>query len=258
MNDTLLNAVRIQFLGQCIALGRDGIGSERAYPYLVRQALGDRFPQTTFKIHVTQLAHPRGLKALLRARVVLFRPDIVVVSLPAYFTSIPTRVDLLTHLAPELMVTARSFLQKVDARTGRNGKLEQLAKRTARPTAFYQPLDLEEYERLAADALRHCMNTSTCRIVLVGPGGFNEYSEAGTLKSPADHEAVNEMVIRLGHKLGLPVVDVSGLIGQYDSSVFLPASHAWSLRGQQLASSEIASVLALQVSALDTSSKGDI
>jgi hypothetical protein len=132
------------------------------------------------------LSHPKGLKALVRSRHSLFKPDIMVISLPAMFASISTGADLINQLAPELTVTARSFLLRIDAKLTGGHAVETPVKKKLkwRPTAVYPPLAIDEYERLIDEAVEFSRRRSTCRVILFGPGGLNEDTKTDTAGTP--------------------------------------------------------------------------
>src|SRR5437667_414640 len=108
--------IRTQFLGQCIALGGAGVELPSTYPSLVKQLLKAEFPGVRFEIGLKPLAHPLGLKPLVRASLLLFKPDVMIISLPGVFATAPRPVNLVDMIAPEVLYTARSFLMKVRSR----------------------------------------------------------------------------------------------------------------------------------------------
>ena len=240
--------VRIQFLGQCIAVNGEGRVAT-AYPQIAQQMLMTAFPSLAFKSNVCMLSHPRGLKALVRSRLLLFKPDIMVISLPAMFASIATGVDLINQMAPELTVTARSFLRRIDAKLTGGNALETMVKNRLkwRPTAVYAPLAIDEYERLIDEAIDLSFRTSACRVILFGPGGFNPDTRTDTAGTPELSSAVNRMVLRSGQRLGVPVVNASDLIAENDGSVFLPGTNVYSQRGHEVIAREVCSVIASQL-----------
>jgi len=242
--------IKIQFLGQCIAMNSDGLPS--AYPEITQQMLRAAFPAVTFKTNVCMLSHPRGLKALVRSRLSLFKPDIMVISLPAMFAAISTGVDLINQMAPELTVTARSFLRKIDHKLTGGNALQSLVKNTLkwRPTAVYAPLSLDEYERLIDEAVEFLRRTSACRVILFGPGGVNEDTRTDTAGTPELTSAVNQMVLRTSQRLGVAVVNASELMAGHDGSVFLPGSNVYSQRGHEVIAREVYSIIASEVMAV--------
>jgi hypothetical protein len=203
------------------------------------------------------LSHPNGLKALVRSRLLIFKPDVMVVSLPAMFAAIPTGVDLINQLAPELTVTARSFLRKIDAKLTGGLALETMIKKAFkwRPTKVYPPLAIDEYERLITEAVEFSRGTSPCRVILLGPGGLNEDTKTDTAGTPELSSAVNQMVFRSGQQLGAAVVNASDLIAEHDGSVFMPGSNVYSERGHEVVAREIYSVIASQLLTSRTDSK---
>ena len=240
--------IRIQFLGQCIAVNGDR-SVVSAYPEITRQLLQAAFPSLGFKTNVCMLSHPRGLKALIRSRLLLFKPDIMVISLPAMFAAVSSGVDLINQMAPELTVTARSFLRKIDAKlTGGNG-VETLLKNKIkwRPTAVYAPLAIDEYERLIDEAVEFSGRTSACRVILFGPGGVNQDTRTDTAGTPELSSSVNWMVLRSGQRLGAPVVNASDLIAEEDGSVFMPGTNVYNQRGHEIVAREVCAAIASEV-----------
>ena len=224
--------IKIQFLGQCIAVNSEKRVAS-AYPEITQRMLCAAFPSLAFKSNVCMLSHPKGLKALVRSRLSLFKPDIMVISLPAMFASIPSGVDLINQLAPELTVTARSFLRRIDTKLTGGNALETLVKNRLkwRPTAVYPPLAIDEYERLIDEAVEFLRRKSNCRVILFGPGGLNEDTKTDTAGTPELTTAVNRMVLRSAQRLGVAVVNASDLMAEHDGSVFMPGSNVYSLRG---------------------------
>ena len=105
--------IRILLLGQCLQYGYGTIGSRITYPNIVKSMLNNRFPGVEFQFDLKFLYHPVGLKAILRHRVLFSKPHVAVISLPAAFASTTWRVNRVYEIAPELVDTARSFLQKI-------------------------------------------------------------------------------------------------------------------------------------------------
>ena len=242
------NKINIQFLGQCIAMNSDARLAS-AYPEITQQMLSASFPALSFRTNVCMLSHPRGLKALVRSRLSLFQPDIMVISLPAMFAAKSTGVDLINQLAPELTVTARSFLRRIDQKLTGGLGLQTLVKNTLkwRPTAVYAPLAIDEYERLIDEAVEYSRQTSACRVILFGPGGLNEDTKTDTAGTPELTSAVNQMVLRASQRLGVPVVNASDLMAGHDAGVFMPGSNVYSQRGHQVIAREVYSIIASQV-----------
>ena len=242
--------IKIQFLGQCIALKSEGRVSS-AYPEIAQQMLRASFPSVAFKSNVAKLSHPNGLKALVRSRLSLFKPDIMVISLPAMLAAIPTGVDLINQLAPELTVSARSFLHRIDQKLTGGNALETLLKQKVkwRPTALYAPLAIDEYEALIDEAVEFSHTTSACRLILLGPGGVNEDTKTDTAGTPELTSKVNRMVLRASQRLGVAAVNASDLMAEHDDSVFLPGSNVYSQRGQEVIAREVCSVITSQISA---------
>jgi hypothetical protein len=191
-------AIRIQFLGQCIAAGC-GVDGASSYPRLIQQMLRAQFPELSFEIEFRSLLHPTGLKVLIQSSL-SSDPDIIFIGLPAMFAAIPFRVNSLYLAAPDIMRIARSFVEKIESRIRRDSGLARLfGKRSALlPTVVCPLLSCDEYKRLIEDAITFCQQSSTCRVILMGPGGFNEDAENQDLKSPEMCSTINQMIIGIG------------------------------------------------------------
>jgi hypothetical protein len=249
-------AIRIQFLGQCIALGGSGVELPSAYPNLIKPLLEAEFPGVSFQIGLKQLAHPLGLKPLARASLLLFRPDVMIISLPGVFVSAPRPVNLVEMIAPELLFTARSFLLKMRSRIRSDATLWKLYHKspTLLPRAVYPPLAVESYLRSVEDALRYCQEADNCRVVLMGPGGFNEDAKDDWLPTPGAYNAVNEMVVQMGQQFGLPVINATEIMAAHDGAVYQPNSSLWSECGHSVMAREIGYVIADQIRVINGSS----
>src|SRR5204862_540582 len=105
---------------------------------------------------------------------------------PAMFAAIPFRVNSIYLAAPDIMRIARSFVEKIESRIRRDtGLARSFSKRSAlMPTVVCPPVSCDEYDGLIEDAITFCRQTSTCRVILMGPGGFNEDATIEYLKSP--------------------------------------------------------------------------
>ena len=212
-----------------------------------------RFPGLRFKFDLKYLYHPIGLKAILKHRVLLSRPDVVIINLPAMYAAITWRVNMVYEMAPELVDTARSFMQKVEAKAKR---LNNQQKDTVLDGLFAKrkPISLVEYERVVQEALEECKRLSSCSIVLIGPGRFNEDSvEAHEVHSPELWAAVNQMVMRIGKRLNLPAVNAQEALSEYGSEVFALNNHRWSELGHEVVAHEVETVVAAQVVQLSDS-----
>ena len=175
--------------------------------------LRTRFPTVKFRFGIKHLYHLSGLKAILKHRLMMAQPDIAVISLPAMFAATSWRVNLVYEMAPEIVDTARSFMQMVEAKISGTRKAETLIDKAV---SIRPPITLGEYERLIDEAVEHCPRTSSCRVVLMGPGRFNEDSaESYTNHSPEVWSSVNRMVLRSGQRLDVPVIDAQEALGGY-------------------------------------------
>jgi hypothetical protein len=241
--------VKILFFGQCLNYGYQGVTRGETFPSLAAASLRERFPRHTFKFDMKYFYHPRGLKALLRHRLMVSSPDIVVIAVPAMFAARHWRVSALYELAPEIVDTARSFLQKIESRLRR----EPSDGRTTLDRTFtvHPPLAIADYERLIGEGLAYCRSKSSSRPVLLGPGRFNEDTiENYPIHSPDLWSSVNEMVARLGRRFQVPVINAQNMLEDYDGDVFIPNNHRWSRYGHELVAREVESVLIPEVTAL--------
>jgi len=240
------NTIRTLFLGQCLNYGYDGVDRASTFPNMARLMLSARFPQLTIKLNFSALHHPKALKRLLRAGLLL-RPDIVVISLPAMFAATHYPVNLIYQIAPEIVGLARSFKRRVDAKF----KSQAVLKLFNTTSVVHAPMGLDEYERLIEDAVRFCLCTSHCRVVLMGPGRFNEdTNEDYAIHSPKLWSSVNQMVLRIGDRLSVPVINAHDALADYGGEVFLPNNHRWSERGHEVVAREVESILASQIANL--------
>jgi hypothetical protein len=246
--------IRILFLGQCLQSGYEGVPLPATYPSLARAALSTRFPELDFNLDLRMLFHPKGLKALLRYRLAAFKPDIVVITAMASFTATQWRTGILYEIAPEIVVTARAFMQRLDARFRSGLAFSHLLNKTLdktlslRPHVTHPPLELDEYERLIEDGINQCRRTKSRRVVLMGPGGFNEDTKMDlALQSPKLWSAVNQMVLSLGKRLDVPVINAQEALHEYSGEMYLPNEYRLSLRGQGVVAREVEAVLADQV-----------
>lgn len=246
--------IKITFLGQCLQFGYEGVPLPATYPSLARAALSTRFRELDFNVELQTLVHPKGLKALLRHRLAAFKPDIVVITALATFTAKQWRTGVLYEIAPEILVTARLFMERLDARFMSGMALSHLLTKTMhktselRPHVVRPPLGLDEYERLLADGIKQCRRTKSRRVVLMGPGGFNEDSKMDLpLQSPKLWSSVNQMVLSLGKRLNVPVINAQEALHEHGGEMYLPNEHRFSLGGQGVVAREVEAVLADQV-----------
>lgn len=247
--------VRILFLGQCLQYGYEGVDRNATFPSLALPALKTQFPGLGFKVDLKYLYHPVGLKALLRRRLTLTRPDLAVIGLPALFAATQWRVNLIYELAPELVDTARAFMQRVEAKVKRQRK-PMAATLLDRTVAWRAPIALDEYERLVEEAITDSMQISSCRFILMGPGRFNEDTrETYHFHSPELWSAVNRMLIGLAQRLRLPFINAHDTLDEYGREVFLLNNHRFSTFGHQVIAREVASVLGAQVTVMSFNGK---
>lgn len=241
-------STKVLFLGQCLQYGYGTVGRSSTFPNLVASMLRTRFPGLDFKFDHKYLYHPRGLKAILKHRLRFSPPNVAVISVPAMYAARSWRVNMVYEMAPEVVDTARSFLQKIEARikgnTGPPGETTVLDKMVA----THGPLPIDEYERLLQEALEFCQRTSPCRLVLMGPGRFNEDTiEEYAVHSPELWASVNRMVLRLGARLNVPVINAQEALADYGGEVFTPNNHRWSEYGHEVIAREVETVVAAQV-----------
>jgi hypothetical protein len=239
--------IKLFFLGQCIATGI-GVRPECSYPMLLQQYLRVRYPSLSFPVTVYPLRHPQGLRPLLKVAL-RGKPDLVFLSLPGMFASIPSRVNLIYHQAPEVMPLARDLLRKLDARLRQDSAFGRLLATRWQwmPMKIFAPLSLATYEQTVRDALLYWQRHSSARVLLMGPGGFNEYSEDGNQTSPELANEINQMFLRLTKELNVTFVNAHELMAEQNSDVYLAASHRWSEQGHALVARELESFIALEL-----------
>ena len=245
--DQQSSKIKILFLGQCIAAGYQ-VGESQAYPILTKAMLSSRFPTLHFEMDFRPLLHPSGLKALLKASLRL-NPDIIFLSLPAIFAAIPFRVNSLYLLSPDIMNVARSFVRKLESAVRTDSAFAKLLDKKAvlMPTVVRPAVGVTDYERLIEDAVTSCQKLSECRIVLMGPGGFNEDTRDGDELTPELFKSINEMIIRLGVRLGVAVINANEIMAEQDGSVFLRDNQRWSEDGHKIMAQEITTVLTSEI-----------
>lgn len=244
-------SVKILFLGQCLQYGYGRIGGHTTFPQLAASMLRYRFPNLSFKFDLKFLYHPLGLKPILKHRLLLAPPDIAIINLAAMFAATSWRVNRIYEMAPELVDTARSFLQKIDKTIHRIEHPSKASTVLDKAFAVRPPLPIDEYERIVQDALEQCPQNTSCRFVLMGPGRFNEdTAEDYPLHSPDLWSSVNQMVLRVGERLGLPVINAQEALEEHGGEVFVPENHRWSVYGHEVIAREVATVIAGQVTEL--------
>jgi hypothetical protein len=120
-----------------------------------------------------------------------------------------------------------------------------------RTLAVRPPVPLDEYERMVREAIVHCQQTSDCRLILMGPGRFNEDTlETYAIHTPELWAAVNQMVIDLGKQFRLPVINAQESLGGHGSEVFMLNNHRFSEYGHEVVAREVESVLAREVAVI--------
>jgi hypothetical protein len=244
------NKFRIIVLGQCIATGA-GVDENSAYPGLTARFLSTRFPELSFEMTVLPLLHPTGLKALV-ASCLPSRPDVILISLPAVFACIPYRANQIYLQAPEIMQVARKFVMLIESKIRSDSGLAKLfGKRSSlMPSSVIAPLTVPEYRRLIEEAVVYCRSASECRLVLLGPGGFNEDAKIDDLKSPELCSEINQMIMGVGEKYFLPVINAHDWATSQGGKVFQRGTHRWRESAHEVMAREIESVIASQVCAM--------
>ena len=245
------DSVRILFLGPCNMFVENQPGT--AYPEVCVRTLRTRFPQLNIVWDRHQLMHPAGLLPRLHASLGSFQPDIMILNLAAVYAAIPLRMSIIAMMAPEVLQSARAFLHRVEARLRTDSAFARLLRQRSKitPEQTYQPVALDEYQRLATAALEFCKESSSCRLVLMGPGGFNDYGKNRyPLYSQDLWASVNRMVTTLGKRFGIPVVNSHDMMESLGSNVYLPDSDLWSTQGHELVAREVEDVVAGQILAL--------
>jgi hypothetical protein len=247
---TRTGSIKVLFLGQCLQYGYANVSKSSTFAVLAASMLRVRFPGLSFKFDFKYLYHPSGLKAILKHRMLLSRPDVALINLPAMYAATAWRVNLVYQMAPELVDTARSFMQKIEAKIRGSNQPQQT---TMLDNAFAtrRPISIGEYENLIQEALGDCKRASSCRFVLMGPGRFNEDTiEDYAVHSPELWSSVNQMVLRVGKRLDLAVINAQEALADYGGEVFTPNNHRWSEYGHEVIAREVESALASQVTEL--------
>jgi len=245
-------SIKVLFLGQCLQYGYADVRKSATFTDLAASMLRVRFPGLRFKFDFKFLYHPTGLKNILKHRLLLYRPDVVLINLPAMFAARAWRVNLVYEMAPELVDTARSFMQTIEARV-RGSAVPEQATMLDKAFALRRPIAIEDYEKLVEQAVAECKAASSCRIVLMGPGRFNEDTiEDYAVHSPELWSSVNEMVQRIGKRLDVAVVNVQAALGEHGGEVFIANNHRWSEYGHEIIAREVEAALASQVTHLNS------
>lgn len=245
-----MEPVRILFLGQCLQYGYDGIERESTFPVLAREFLAQRYPAVHFNFHIKHFYHPIGLAALLRHRLRVLHPDIVVISAPAMFAATSWHVNRVYEMAPEIIDTARSFMRRLAASTRRKPGTPGASTVLDKTFSVRKPIALSEYERLLEEAASICSEYN-CRPVFMGPGRFNEDTvESYEVHSPELWSNVNGMIVSLCRRLNVPAIDAQQALAQYGGEVFIPNNHRWSAYGHEVVAREVEQVISAQVAAL--------
>jgi hypothetical protein len=247
---TRAGSIKVLFLGQCLQYGYANVSKSATFADLAASMLRVRFPGLSFKFDFKFLYHPSGLKAILKHRLLFSCPDVALINLPAMYTARPWRVNLVYEMAPELVDTARSFMQSIEAKMRTDSERRQTTM-IDKAFAVRPPIRVDEYETLVEDAVRDCLQASQCRIVLMGPGRFNEDTiEDYPIHSPEIWSSVNQMVLRVGKRLGVSVINAQEALAQYGGEVFTPNNHRWSEYGHEIIAREVEAALASQVTEL--------
>jgi hypothetical protein len=114
------------------------------------------------------------------------------------------------------------------------------------------PIGLDEYERLIEEALVYCDRTTSCRLVLVGPGRFNEdTNEDYAIHNSELWSSVNSMILRVGARRNVPVVNAQESLAEHGGEVFIANNHRFSQLGHEVVGREVANVLASQLAILN-------
>jgi hypothetical protein len=249
-------SIKVLFLGQCLQYGYDGLSRYETFPNHAAMILKAQFPALRIKFDLKYLYHPTGLKAILKHRLLVTNPDIVLISLPAMFAATSWRVNMIYRIAPEIVDTARSFRKSVEARAkGASASFARAGKVFDKAFVMQPPLSIDEYERLVDEALLSC-GQITCRFVLMGPGRFNEdTNEDYAIHNPELWASVNRMILRLGQRRNVAVVNTQAALTDHGSEVFITNNHRFSPVGHEVVGREVANVLASQIAILNLRSR---
>lgn len=251
------NRLKVLFLGQCLQYGYAGISRYETFPNHAAMILRAQFPTLDLKFDLKYLHHPTGLKAILKHRLLLTKPDIALISLPALFAATTWRVNLIYQIAPEIVDTARAFRINVKARAKGAASFTATGKLFDKLFALQPPLGLDHYEQLIEEALVYCSQIASCRFVLMGPGRFNDdTNEDYAIHSPELWSSVNQMILRLGQRTNVPVVNTQEVLTRHGSEVFINNNHRFSRFGHEVVGREVANVLASQIAILNLEGAG--
>lgn len=99
---TRTGSIKVLFLGQCLQYGYDGLRRYETFPNQAAMILKAQFPALRLKFDLKYLHHPTGLKALLKHRLLVTKPDIALISFPAMFAATSWRVNMIYQIAPEM------------------------------------------------------------------------------------------------------------------------------------------------------------
>jgi hypothetical protein len=245
--------LNILFLGQCLQYGYEGLSRYDTFPYHAATILKAQFPGLRLKFDFKFFHHPTGLKAILKHRLVATKPDVALISLPAMFAATSWRVNMIYQIAPEIVDAARSFKRSVEARAkGASAHFAAAGKLFDSAFAVQPPIGLDEYERLIEEALAYCDRTTSCRLVLMGPGRFNEdTNEDYAIHSPELWSSVNNMILRVGARRNVPVVNAQDALAEHGGEVFIANNHRFSQLGHEVVGREVANVLGSQLAILN-------
>jgi hypothetical protein len=186
---------------------------------------------------------------LLSHRLLFTKPDIVVVGLPAMFSATEWRVNLIYEMAPEVIDTARTFMRGLERTVAGRPAYPQVAPTLLDKTfARRPPLEMAEYERLVEEAVNHARQVSRSRLILMGPGSFNEDThETYERHDPTLWSGVNQMLKGLAQRTGCGFIDAQGVLGEHSGEVFYPNNHRFSAFGHEVVAREVANVLQAQM-----------
>jgi hypothetical protein len=208
-----------------------------------------QFPGIKFRIDLKHLYYPTGLKAILRHRLRFARPDIIVIGLPAMYAATEWRVNMIYDIAPEVVDTARTFMRRIEAAVARRPAYPQSRDTLLDKTfARKKPISIPAYESLVSEAIADAKQANGCRLILMGPGAFNEdTNEVYELHSPELWSAVNDMLSGVAKRFDIPFIDMQGALGEHGGEVFCPANHRFSSHGHEVVAREVTRVIASQV-----------
>lgn len=243
-------SVKILFLGQCHQYGYKEVHPELTYVSLAISSLRTQFPHLKLRLDKKHLFHPKGLKAILKHRLPISRPDITVITVAGVFTSQARRVNMLYEIAPEVVDTARSFVQKVEAKL--HGSDISSSTSIDGFLAWHPPLEVSEYERIVREGVELCRKGGS-RPVLAGPSYFNEDASEDLFSVKVPNlawKSAEEMTRRVAKSMNVALIDSCDSLVGHGIDVFLPQNIRWSRFGHQLIARETERVLASEIAAL--------